>query len=279
MKNFLAVFDGYKLCKSTFEYAVFLAKKSNSRLTGVFLDAFYYHNYNLVRVLEVSKDPEADMKKLNEKDQLQRDESVFRFQQLCEQANIECVIHRDNSLALDELQYESMFADLIIINEREKFTRYDDQKPTGFIRELLADVQCPVIVAPDSFKTPEKLIMLYDGSPSSIYALKMFGYLFDNWKDLPVEIVSVNEGDAENGYLSGTILMTDFINRHFPNSNYKFLKGKAEDKIPVYLNESREQDLIVLGAYRRSKLSRWFKRSLADVLINDLDKPLFIAHH
>jgi len=89
MKNFLAIFDGYKLCKSTYEYALLLAKKSGSRLTGVFLDAFFYHNYNLTKVLKVSSNPEKELKELNEKDQLQRDQSVQQFQRLCEEAQIE----------------------------------------------------------------------------------------------------------------------------------------------------------------------------------------------
>lgn len=279
MKNFLAVFDGYKLCKSTFEYAVLLAKKSDSRLTGVFLDAFFYHNYSLSKVLKVSSDPEADLEKWNKKDQLQRDESVYQFQRLCEEAQIEYTIHRDNSIPLDELQYESMFADLIIINEREKFTQKDDQKPTSFIREILADAQCPVVAVPDHFTAPEKIILLYDGSPSSLYAIKMFSYLFSDWRDLPVEIVNVNEGNIEKGYLPGTGLITDFINRNFPNSNYNLLDGKAEEKILAYLTESGKNELIVIGAYRRSKLSRWFKHSLADELMSSLEKPLFIAHH
>jgi hypothetical protein len=218
------------------------------------------------------------LRALNEKDQLQRDESVYQFQRLCEEANIEYAIHRNNSIALQELQYESMFADLIIINEREKFTIHDDQEPTGFIKEMLADVQCPVIVVPDSFKVLEKIVLLYDGSPSSIHAIKMFNYLFDDWKELPIEIVNVNEGDMLNGYLPGTILMIDFINRSFSNSNYELLKGNAEENILAYLIESKRNELIVLGAYRRNKFSRWLKRSLADVLMKNLDKPLFIAH-
>jgi len=278
MKNFLAIFDGYNLCKSTFEYALLLAKKSGSRLTGVFLDAFFYHNYNLTKVLKVSSDPEKEMKELNEKDQLQRDESVHKFQRLCEEAKIEYAIHRDNSLALVELQYESIFADLIIINQCEKFTWHDDQKPTSFIKELLADVQCPVVVSPNTFNAPEKIVLLYDGSPSSIYAIKMFNYLFTDWRDLPIEILSVNEGNIEDGYLPGTILMTDFINRNFPNSNYKLLNGSANEKILAYLTEFGKNVFIVLGAYRRSKFSRWFKPSLADVLMNNLNVPLFIAH-
>ncbi|WGQ09843.1 universal stress protein [Pedobacter gandavensis] len=279
MKNFLAVFDGYKLCKSTFDYAVALAKKSDSCLTGVFLDAFFYHNYNLRKVLKDSSDPEADMKVRNEKDQLQRDESVYQFQRLCEEAQIKYEIHRDNSIAVEELQYESMFADLIIVNKHEKFTRIDEKNPSGFIKEILADVQCPVVVVPDHFKIPEKIVLLYDGSPSSIFAIKMFSYLFKDWGDLPVDLVSVNEGDIEEGQLPGNILMVDFMNRCFPNVNYSLLNGNVEENILAYLNDSGKNDLVVLGAYRRNKFSRWVKHSLADVLMNGLDKPLFIAHH
>jgi nucleotide-binding universal stress UspA family protein len=64
----------------------------------------------------------------------------------------------------------------------------------------------------------------------------------------------------------------------FASSNYQLLKGNAEEKILAYLSESKRNELIVLGAYRRSKFSRWLKPSMADVLMTDLDKPLFIAH-
>lgn len=73
--------------------------------------------------------------------------------------------------------------------------------------------------------------------------------------------------------------MTDFINRCFPNSKYEILKGNAEEVILAYLNQSGAHELIVLGAYKRSKLSRWFKPSMADGLMTNLDKPLFITHH
>jgi nucleotide-binding universal stress UspA family protein len=43
-------------------------------------------------------------------------------------------------------------------------------------------------------------------------------------------------------------------------------------------HQDREQ-LIVLGAYRRSRVSRWLKPSLADGLMKQLGYPLFIAHH
>lgn len=279
MKNFLAVFDGYQLNKSTLEYALLITKKSNGHLTGVFLDAFFYHNYNLSRVLKTVSDPETVMKELNEREQLQRDESVYEFQSACELEGISYSIHRDTSLALFELQYESMFADLIIINEQEKFSRSEEQQAHGFIKELLADVQCPVLVVPDRFKEFEQIVLLYDGSPSSLYAIKMFSYLFDGWNTFSVEVLSVNESTNELALIPGNVMMKDFIDMHFSRSSFNLLNGKAEEKILAYLTQTSKNKLIVLGAYRRSQFSRWFKHSLADMLMKELDLPLLIAHH
>mgnify|MGYP001043878491 CR=1 FL=1 len=279
MKNFLAVFDGYKFNKSTLEYALQITKGCNGHLTGVFLDTFFYHNYNLSKVLKTVSNPDAVMKELNEKEQLQRDESVYEFQRACDHVGVSYSIHRDTSVALYELQYESMFADLIIINEREKFTRAEDHLPSGFLKELLTDLQCPVLVVPDQFKELEQVVMLYDGSPSSLYAIKMFSYLFDHCNTLPMQVLSVNETADDAAVIPGSVLIRDFTDKHFPGTSFNLLKGKAEEQILTYLISSNKNSLVVLGAYRRSEFSRWFKHSLADTLMQGLDLPLFIAHH
>jgi hypothetical protein len=36
---------------------------------------------------------------------------------------------------------------------------------------------------------------------------------------------------------------------------------------------------VVLGAYQRSEVSRWFKTSMADILMRELNVPMFIAHN
>jgi hypothetical protein len=43
--------------------------------------------------------------------------------------------------------------------------------------------------------------------------------------------------------------------------------------------EKKQNTLVVLGAYRRSMVSRWFKASMADLLIKKTQLPLFIAHY
>lgn len=279
MKKILAVFDGYKLCQGTLNYAIEITRQNNGHLTGVFLDAFFYRSYSLTKVLKTSPDPDMTIQELDKQDEEQRSRSAYEFGKACQDAKISFSIHRDQSVPLAELQYESMFADLIVINEREKFTQFDRHEPSGFIRDLLTGLQCPVLVVPDNFQMVKKIVFLYDGEPSSLYAIKMFSYVFDNWSKMPLEVLTVDEKNNVDPQLPGTILMTDFMNRRFPNVTFKLLNGNAEEAIMSHLIVSGDHQLVVLGAYRRSRFSRWLKRSMADTLMIGLDLPLFIAHH
>ena len=277
MKNFLAVFDGYKISDSTLAYAQQLAAKTNARLVGVFLDDFFYHSYDLAKTYTTAENPEAEIEKLNEKDRIKREEAVRFFQASCESAAVEFTIHRDSSIALQDLKLESMFADLIIINESERFAQVREQTPSRFIKDLLADVQCPVMVVPSTYRTINKIVLLYNGDPSSVYAVKMFTYLLDHFKHLPIEVLTVRPSKTELN-LPNTGLMQEFIRSHFPGAVITVTQGNAEEEILTYLRTGNENQLVVLGAYRRSELSRWFKTSMADILMRELDTPLFIAH-
>lgn len=278
MKKFLAVFDGYKISKSTMAYAVELSDTANAHLVGVFLDEFIYHSYNPVAIYKTYEKPEEVIKQLDEKDKMKRDDAVLQFQKTCEKAKINFSIHRDRSIALQELKLESMFADLIIINEHEKFTQVEEKLPSRFMKELLADVQCPVLVVPENYKPIDKIVLLYDGEPSSVYAVKMFSYLLNQFKGVPVEVFTVNNWKTDL-HLPDNKLMREFIKRHFPEATYTVTKGDAEEQILGFLNNHKENELVVLGAYRRREISRWFKTSMADILMKELDTPLFIAHN
>jgi nucleotide-binding universal stress UspA family protein len=95
---------------------------------------------------------------------------------------------------------------------------------------------------------------------------------------LDVEVISVNP-PGRSLHLPDNHLMREFMRRHFPAADYKVFKGLPEIEIVNYLKEQREPGLIVLGAYRRGVVSRWFRESMADVLMKELKLPLFIAHN
>ncbi|MEO9021370.1 MAG: universal stress protein [Ginsengibacter sp.] len=277
-KKFLAVFDGFKFSQSTMDYAIQFTKDSDAFLVGVFLDESIYRSYDASKIITSYKSDEQILKELDAKDKEKRDDTVKQFERACGQADVHYLFHRNTGIAVQELKQESIFADLIIINDTETFNRFAEEPPTRFIKELLSDVQCPVVIVPDTFKPIDKITLLYDGGPSSVFAIKMFSYLFGNLQDTPVEIFTVKD-KLQGSHLPNNKLMREFTKRHFPKAKYIVEKGDSNEQILGHLRYHKGNELVVLGAYRRSEISRWFKTSMADVLMKELDTPLFIAHN
>lgn len=191
---------------------------------------------------------------------------------------MEYTIHHDRNIAIQELKHESIYTDLLIIDSKETLTHYTEKLPTRFIRDLLGDAQCPVLVVPKKYKPLQKIILLYDGEPSSVHAIKMFSYLLPQLKHLDTEVISVNPVDTTL-HMPDNKLMKEFMKRHYPKAKYTIMKGLAEDEIVTYLKQEKENALVVLGAYRRGTISRWFRESMADILMKVVKLPLFIAHN
>ena len=260
------------------DYAISFSRALNAHLVGVFLDDRIYHSYPVAKVLKSGAGSAGKLKQLDEKDKQKRDEAASRFQQACNKAGIPFSVHRDKDIALRDLKHESMFADLVIINKHETFTRFREEPPTRFIKDLLGDVQCPVLVVPAQYLEIDKILLLYDGRPSSLFAIRQYSYLFGGSSDFPVEVLTVKDHYMPNLHVPDNKLMREFIKRHFPKATFTVIKGDPEEEILQYLEGHRENELVVLGAYRRSEVSRWFKSSMADKLMQDTDTPLFIAH-
>jgi nucleotide-binding universal stress UspA family protein len=214
----------------------------------------------------------------DERDKEVRQESIEVFEKACQGAGLNYTIHRDKNVAIQELLHESIYADLLIINGKETITSHEESEPTGFIRELLNDVQCPVLAVPSKYNPINKVILLYDGEPSSVHAVRTFSYLFDTMKLLPTEVITV-KNTGESFHVPDNRLIKEFIKRHYPTAEYIILKGLPEDEIYRYLNREKTNAIIVLGAYRRGRLSRLFRPSMADYLLGKIQMPFFIAHN
>lgn len=279
MNKIIAAFDGLKYSTGTRDYAVYLAKHSGAHLVGVFLDDFSYTSYRIYDLVKAEGGIIGSAKKkLDKKDVKSRAAAISDFTKACQDAGLEYTIHRDKNVAIHELLHESIYADLLLIDGRETLSNYPEKPPTRFIRDLLSHVQCPVMVLPRIFKPVKKLVLLYDGEPSSVHAIKMFSYTLPFLKQCPTEALSVNL-PAASLHVPDNTMVKEFMKRHFPECQYTVLRGIPEIQIMNHLKEQQDASLVVLGAYRRGMVSRWFRASMADALMQNLKMPLFIAHN
>lgn len=279
MTKIIAAFDGLKFSDSTKEYAIQVAKQTGSHLVGIFLDDQTYHSYKIYDLIrDDGKNFESRQKKLDKNDEELRRKAVEKFESACQKAAIAYSVHHDRSFAIQELLHESIYADLIIINSTETLTHYNEKLPTAFIRQLLSDAQCPVLVVPHRYKPFKKLVLLFDGEPSSVHAIKMLSYTMGSLKENEVIVLSV-KAPKQSLHVPDNKLMKEFMKRHFPSAGFMVLKGQPEEEILKYLQTQKETPMVVLGAYRRGTVSRWFRESMADILMKELKLPLFIAHN
>lgn len=278
MKKIIAAFDGLKFSESTMNYAIHAAKLVNAHIVGVFLDDAVYTSYKIYDVVTKDGSSEQLLNQYDMRDKDTRDKAVTVFENACRIAGLAYSVHRDRNVAIQELLHESIYADLLIIDKKETLTHYEENVPTRFIRDLLNDVQCPVLIVPEKYNRAEKIILLYDGEPSSVFAVKMYSYLFTIPEYTAAEVVSVRSME-DSLHLPDNYLMKEFMKRHFQQVQYKVLKGIAEDEIVHYLKQQPEHSLVVAGAYKRGRISRWFRPSMADTLMREFKLPLFIAHN
>lgn len=278
MKKIIAAFDCLRFSESTLDYAIFLSRQESAHLVGVFLDDFTRRGYSAYETVVKKGTPIEKLRALDETDQKTKQLSIEKFEKACQQSGINYSVHHDFNFAIRDLLHESVFADILIINYNETFSNNKEPLPTHFITELLSNVQCPVLLVPNKYKPIEKLSLLYDGKPSSVYAIKMFSYLFPSLKTLDTKVVTV-KSRKESLHVPDGRLVKEFMKRHFPDANYAVLTGLPEAEIVLNLKNDEETTLVTCGAYRRNTVSMFFNQSMADVLMSEIKAPLFIAHY
>lgn len=278
MNKIIAAFDGLKMSEANIAHTIATATATDSFVTGVFLDDRTYTSYKIYELVMEEGVSNGKLKKYQHDDLDHRRRSSEIFAEKCKEANINFNIHHDKNVALQELLHESIFSDLLIISNKENFTHHEEPFPSRFIRDLLSDTQCPVLLTPEKYHPVEKLVFLYDGEPPAVFAIKMFNYLFANYNLIDTEVISVRPMEA-TGHVPDNKLIKELMKRHYDNVNYTVLKGIASEEILNYLRNEKKQIMVVMGAYRRTMMSRWFRSALADQLVKQLSCQVFIAHN
>lgn len=278
MKQVIVALDGLNFSASAVKYAALLASSANASLTGVFLDDITYHSYRVYNLLNEEGINENTLKELSDKDAQIRKEAVKKFEKICDHAKIKYKERHDRNIALEELLTESIYTDLLVLDRKEAFWKKEEKIPGSFLKSVLNNMECPALVVPSSYKVFNKLIFLYDGRPPSVRAIKAFSYLLDNYYKLSLEILTVKQSENYPD-LSGKYLMSEWIKKYFSQASFKVLQGDSEGAIIEYAKAQKNNALFILGARQRGIVSHWLRESMAEVLIQKVQAPLFIVRY
>lgn len=211
---------------------------------------------------------------------LQEDELLLRsqmeaFKQACEHHNIELRVHDMIQYSADnDIARETRFADLLVIG----FEGYYPASGMEYVHEelkyLIRKAECAVMLVPEKAVFPDNIIIAYDGSPSSVFAMKMYSYLFPSLKQMPTQVAFAGLNKEK---LPDEEYVTELAARHYTNLSFTILDFEARKYFITWLEE-RPGALLVTGAYNRSDISQLFRKSFIDVALKDHNIPIFLAH-
>jgi len=273
MEKILLAMDGSKQNTYAIDFACYLAKLTQSRLTGVFLEGTSDERMQGFLGVDEPEGVEEMTNGLRAADPVLQ--HVHRFREACLCREVPAKVHRDRGVPVGDILLESRFSDLIVVDPETSFRSVDKSFPGRFIREVLLAAECPVVVSPYRFEGLDEVIFTYNGISSSVFAIKQFTYLLPEFRQKKAVVVNVRNG--EEVVIEEQYRMKEWMSAHYDEVEFVVLKGEASDELFGYLLD-RKNAIVVLGAYGRGILSRFLKPSHASLLLRTINLPIFIAH-
>lgn len=278
MKKIIVTIDALTYNEHALEYAIGIARRSGGMVLGVFLHDMSYIYADLPGIFDLVPVEYNNIIKKQHEDHEKLELNLKLFNERCNQENIRHKAHfHDGTDIVNFLVNESVFADILILDEHMSFTNAGAHQLSNFIVDVLEDAHCPVLVVPGKFELVDNVFLCYDGTPSSVHAIKMYSYLFPEWNEKPTTLVTFNS--TSSNHLSSSENIKDLLHQHFSNLIFDVEHEKrAANAVLSFFKLYQENAFVVMGAYGRSQFSRLLKKSLANTIIKEIKVPVFITH-
>jgi hypothetical protein len=185
-------------------------------------------------------------------------------------------VHKDFlGFALPELKKETRFADLVILGSESFYENLGTGKTNVYLNDALHGPECPVVIVPEQFEFPQSNILAYDGSESSVFAIKLFSYIFPEFAKYKTLLVYSDEDEERE--LPHIQNIEELVARHFPELSLMKLEVNPKKNFSTWIAEKKDA-ILVSGAFGRSTLSQLFKKSFVSGVIKDHKLPVFTTH-
>lgn len=250
-------------------FAVETAKDISAELHGIFLtpgakrDDPDYPFPNDIASTEVPLTEET----IEEENTELLNSNIKLFQDECLGAGITC--HAESDLSLDKALELSSSSELIIAEGNGDFPHFS-------IKDLLTSAHCPVFVAGTQTPVIENVILTFDGEQTSKYAINKYKDIFPRFSHLPTFLITMNFSPLK--ILEHKQYIYTVLPGYFPNLTVKEIRGDEKEELSDFLKLHDINTLIVMGAFGRSGVSRFFHPSLGDTVFGEPGISLFNAH-
>jgi nucleotide-binding universal stress UspA family protein len=280
----VAGIDGSLNSLTAFQYALDLARRVDAEVKVVFvvdsrktdlpiIYAASHFDYGFERVYIP---PEPGLKGFY--DRVRGDIKTFAENCLAQcsrdamTAKVPATMVQREGLPSGVLTEEARSGDLLVIGQKGENAHIERAIVGSTTEDVVRSTPRPVLVCPPSFRSPQRVLFPYDGSPVAEGALQFFVNAFGRiWTEMAV--LTVTE-EMEDSFPYDTEL--GYLGTHGIPYRLIVETGKPVDIIPR-VAKREAADLILIGAHGRHKIRDYLLGSTASHLIRKSDQPVLVA--
>ena len=273
MKKVLLVVDGTNFSNGAFEFVRRLNERDPLLVTGVFAPQLDYANLWSYAAAAGSGAVFVPFLEEEENDEVLK--NIDRFETQCLNNNIRYRVHTDFfDFALPELKRESRFADVMVLSGELFYKQIIGANQFDFMKTVLHQSECPVVVVPEELSFPSANILSYDGSEEAVFAIKQFAYIFPELAKAKTLLVYAEAGDKD---FPSRDYIVELATQHFPDLTFYKLDLDPKRYFAAWIAEQKST-LLVSGSFGRSNFSQAFRESFVADIIREHQVPVFVAH-
>lgn len=274
MKKILLVVDGTNYSKGAFEFVSRLNERESVLVTGVFAPQLDYANLWSYAAAAGSGAVYVPLLEEEENDEVAA--NIARFENQCLKNNIRYRVHKDfYDFALPELKRESRFADVMVLSGELFYKAIITANQFDYMKTVLHQSECPVVVVPENLRFPSSNILAYDGSEEAVFALKQFAYIFPELAKNKTLLVYAEEEEASDFPSKNHIV--ELATQHFPDLTFYKLEMNPKRYFATWMAEQKSS-ILISGSFSRSAFSQAFSKSFVADIISEHQVPVFVAH-
>ncbi|TCZ73347.1 hypothetical protein [Flaviaesturariibacter aridisoli] len=272
MKKILAALSEEIFPENVFQFLAELHRRAPIQLTIVFIAPSIISSWP---VTGVPPDP-VWFPAVEEVDPVLAAQTRRQVSERCLALNISFRMHeRTGDGDIGQLRKESRFADLLIADHALFFGSTHPGFEWDHFARTVRELECPVIVLPEVRRFPKQNIIAYDGSASSVYALKQFYSVLPELAENSTYLVYTK--DEPGNRIPDLDFIEELAAPHFRDLAITKLTGTRPQTFPEWMNQ-HSGPMLVCGALGRNAFSRLFHRSFSYQHLVEQKVPVFIAH-
>lgn len=281
-KLILACIDGSRLSEAVCDYAVWLAQRVEGPLKLMYtID----HHPEMAKEVDLSGNLGVDSRAhlLEEITSSEHTRSKLRLKEGKKilQSAKERVVEDGFSDPIMCMQHGSLIESLlevkedlriIVVGARGKIHEDQPDKIGAKLESMVRSLHGHILVAYEAFKTPQRIMIAYDGSEASDKHIDMIANS-PLYKGLSCHLVCVNKKDTANSLIENAL--HKLKSARWSEIISASLQGKTEHELCEY-QVSHDIDLTIMGAFSHSRLHDLILGSFTTKMLLNTNTPLLL---